>query len=317
MIIYGAGMAGLLAGHMLRRYEPVICEAQPELPHNHSAVLRFRSLAVSEATHIPFREVIVHKAVMWEAELCNHATLAMQNMYSNKVVGIIRNRSIINTESAVRYIAPPDFIAQLAKGLDIHYATPLLASDIKYNEEPAISTIPMKLMMRMVGVEHDKRMFRHSPIWTLNAELAGDINVYQTIYYPENDYQWYRASITGNWLTVEFIDQPEENLANQYIEFILSHFGLARMLLKGPAKWKRQEYGKLIPIADHLRHHFIDSLTEQFNIYSLGRFGTWRQILLDDIVNDVRVIDQLITIQSRYMRSLARLQREQETEDNE
>jgi hypothetical protein len=35
-------------------------------------------------------------------------------------------------------------------------------------------------------------------------------------------------------------------------------------------------------------------LTEEHNIYSLGRFATWRQLLLDDLVKDIGVIEKLI-----------------------
>jgi hypothetical protein len=42
--------------------------------------------------------------------------------------------------------------------------------------------------------------------------------------------------------------------------------------------------------------------TEKFNIYSLGRFATWKPgLLLDDIVGDVNVIRRLIeTPTNRY-----------------
>jgi hypothetical protein len=50
MKIIGAGMAGLIAGHMLRRHSPEIHEAASSLPNNHSALLRFRSDAVAKAT---------------------------------------------------------------------------------------------------------------------------------------------------------------------------------------------------------------------------------------------------------------------------
>ena len=57
MIIYGAGMGGLLTANMLRRYNPTIKEAQPSLPNNHDALLRFRSDKVAIATGIPFKKV--------------------------------------------------------------------------------------------------------------------------------------------------------------------------------------------------------------------------------------------------------------------
>lgn len=60
-------MAGLLAAHMLRRYSPTVVERQSRLPNNHTALLRFRSPAVSDATSIPFSRVLVRKGI-WDGE---------------------------------------------------------------------------------------------------------------------------------------------------------------------------------------------------------------------------------------------------------
>jgi hypothetical protein len=67
---------------------------------------------------------------------------------------------------------------------------------------------------------------------------------------------------------------------------------------------KEQQYGKLLPIDNNLRKQFILYLTDQYRIYSLGRFATWRQILLDDIVSDLNVLEQLITERDEYQRRL-------------
>lgn len=158
---------------------------------------------------------------------------------------------------------------------------------------------------------HSKEFFRHSPIWTLTLELAADIDVYQTIYYPEAEHPFYRATVTGNRLTVEFIEQPIENMALQYAHMVMEHFGIYNgRLVESDSMWSKQVYGKLIPMEDNLRQQFITYMTDKFNIYSLGRFGTWRQILLDDVVNDVRVIDKLIGLRSRYAHALARVNKE-------
>ena len=55
-----------------------------------------------------------------------------------------------------------------------------------------------------------------------------------------------------------------------------------------------------MPIDDKTRKDFIYTLTEKYNIYSVGRFATWRQLLLDDVVNDISVIERLITSNSNY-----------------
>lgn len=52
-------------------------------------------------------------------------------------------------------------------------------------------------------------------------------------------------------------------------------------------------YAKALPIDDDVRREFISWATDNFNVFSLGRFATWRPaLLLDDLVNDIRLIDR-------------------------
>jgi hypothetical protein len=58
---------------------------------------------------------------------------------------------------------------------------------------------------------------------------------------------------------------------------------------------KQQTYAKALPIDEAERRRFIMWASEEKGVYSLGRFATWRpNLLLDDVVNDVRVIQRLI-----------------------
>jgi hypothetical protein len=114
----------------------------------------------------------------------------------------------------------------------------------------------------------------------------------------------YRASITGNQLIVEFApDTPPDLLL--WMPRVAEDFGITL-----PKHWalnaksRRQEYGKLLPVHRRVRHEFIMAMTDQYNIYSVGRFATWRQLLLDDVVHDIRVVQQLINNRSDYMRHL-------------
>ena len=54
-------------------------------------------------------------------------------------------------------------------------------------------------------------------------------------------------------------------------------------------------------------------MTNKYKIYSVGRFATWRQLLLDDLINDLKMIDSFITSDSNY----SRLIHSQKGENNE
>lgn len=302
MIIYGAGMAGLLAASMLRRHRPLVYEAKASLPDNHKALLRFRSDAVSKATGIPFRKVRVQKAVWRDGELRDFCTIADNNAYSRKVTGRATNRSVLNLESSDRWIAPEDFIEQLAKTADIRYSSPL-SSDVfsrPEENEPVISTIPLPVMAAQCGYNLPEDCTGSSPVWVVTCKLD-DVDLYQTVYFPRDGAQ-YRASITGGTLIIELMTDPGSHVYDT-VDNVLAVFGLNGVSYSGLVVTK-QERGKVFSNDPDACRRCVLFLTDVYRIYSLGRFATWRQLLMDDVVQDVAVIDRLITQRDGYARAL-------------
>jgi hypothetical protein len=305
--IIGAGMAGLLAGNMLRRHQITILEKKQFLPENHTAVLRFRSTAVSDATGIPFDKVKVDKA-FWDGErICSSVSLAQANLYSYRVTnGHIHSRSIKNLESEIRYIAPNDFVAQMAKNLQIKFGE---SCDRPRQDHPVISTMPMPVMMNMIGWE-EMPDFAFEPIWTVRCKvIKPHCHVYQTIYSVCDD-SWYRATLQKDLLILEFTADPSHlglgNVCQEALEIIIGH-GIngnhVHIETENPTI-NHQPFGKIASIDEGLRRRFILHLTDKWNIYSLGRFATWRSLLLDNLVDDIKHIEKMITNGCNYERRL-------------
>ncbi len=64
---------------------------------------------------------------------------------------------------------------------------------------------------------------------------------------------------------------------------------------------KQQKFSKIIPVNEEARKRFMHWATVKHNIYSLGRFATWRpNLLLDDLVNDVRLIEKWTNQGNKY-----------------
>lgn len=306
MIIYGAGLAGLVAANILRRHSPIIREAQPSLPNNHEALLRFRTDAVSRATGIPFREVEVIKSIRYKGRTLARPDIQTNNLYSFKVTGEYHPRSIGNLQDSTRYIAPPDFIRQLAKGVQIEYNSPLTPEDIHERPDtaPVISSIPMPLLMNLAKWS-DVPVFKFRTIWSVWFEINNPAtDLYQTIYYPDPDLPYYRVSITGNKVIIEFSINPDVKGLDIYVEQILRDFGIAHRPAPTSIQVKEQKYGKLLPIDDAIRRRFILAMTDEYRIYSIGRFATWRQILMDDVVKDAQILDRWINDRDAYQRRL-------------
>jgi hypothetical protein len=318
--IYGAGMAGLLTAAMLRRLRPSVHEAQAELPDNHGALLRFRTDAVQRETGQPFRKVRVLKSVKSGGRLRTAATIRDANQYAYKVTGEIQPRSVLDLTPCDRYIAPADFISTMARDAILKMNAPLDLDTLKLNKAGGyvtISTIPMPVLMQMVGWPGAK--FRWRPIWSIIVHVQRPlVDVYQTIYYPEPDAPYYRASMTGDKLIIEYLVDPgarpivnqstrtEHNAITRHVDSVLEDFGIPTDATYTVSPPKRQEYGKLVPLDKQERQTFVLAMTDEYNCYSVGRFATWRQILLDDVVQDVRRVETWITQRTDYERRLDR-----------
>ena len=303
MIIYGAGLAGLLAANVLRQHNPEVREAQSCLPNNHSALLRFRSDKVGAACAIQFKKVRVNKAIRYGNDIIMTPNLFMSNMYSQKVTGAVIDRSINNLDPVDRHIAPPDLISKMSEGCRINYnekMTKQIISKIQKGR-PIISTIPMPVLMKMVGWKEIPE-FPKQKIWTYKATIDDPhCDVYQTIYYPSELLPYYRVSIIGNVVISEAIRKTDYNAGSHIHQVLYDDFGIQANRL-GDIKESEQEYGKIMPIDEHLRKRFIFEMTTKHNIYSVGRFATWRQLLLDDVVEDIQHIEQFIKSNSDYSR---------------
>lgn len=305
MIIIGAGMAGLITANVFRKQEPIVVERAKELPNNHSALLRFKTDTISKATGIPFRKVYVRKAIIHSDNYLDKPNPYVCNMYSQKVAGKVLDRSIWDLSPGERYIAPPDFIHQLSVGLNIKYSEELNHEVWTDETTIKISTIPMPSLMEIVNW-HVIQEFKFKHIVNLSARIDDpDCDIYQTLYFTDLDNPCYRASIIGNYLVAEFIAEPEDLTQIELAHKVLDYFGISNAGLSDILV-RKQAYGKIVPIDDDARKNFIYSQTRDHSIYSIGRYATWRQLVLDDLVRDARIISGMIAGES-YRQHLSSL----------
>ena len=294
MIVVGAGMAGLLAAGMLRNECTQVVEASEGLPNNHSAVLRFRSSVVGDALNIPFKAVDAVKAVHnWSNPIAD----AMA--YSVKTNGTATLRSVISADGAVsrRYIAPPDMIQRMADRVGESKFSFGTQADFETNRLPTISTVPMPTLMDALGWPGERPEFRFREGANVVATLEG-VDAYCSLYVPDPQFPAARISITGNQLIAECYEKAayaglmgeERDLARSCC--LLMGIEPSRL---GEAELKKQKYAKILPVDEDIRREFIMWASRERGVYSLGRFATWRPgLLLDDVVNDVRVIQRLV-----------------------
>lgn len=293
--IIGAGMSGLLAASHFQEakiYEKKnITELVP-----HKALLRFRSDKIGLYLGIPFKEVKVNKTIWSEGKFVK-PNPKVCNLYAQKVSGMICDRSIWNTDPCKRFIAPENFHEILLKRYSERISWKSSTSVIANKDEKVISTIPMYDSINKCGIEYDKSKYkfdRQSIVVT--RYTIPNCNVYQTIYFPDLSTNIYRASISGDMLIVESINRAYETLSVK--ENVFNLFGL-KTQLGVPLNINfidetTQNNGKIGDMDDHERKLLIYRLSRDYGIYSLGRFAIWKNILLDDVWQDIQVIKQLM-----------------------
>lgn len=296
--IVGAGMAGLLAANMLRHRDPIVHEVQPSLPNNHSAVLRFRTSAVGDILNIPFKKVqMIKDHVPWRNVVAD--ALA----YSFKNNGKYRSdRSITAGQTtADRWIAPPDLIQRMAERLDIEYGKSFDFQISSYGAHiPIISTLPMPILAEALHYEWKTTdvLFNSVPGLNIKATIA-DCDAYISLLVPDPEIPFSRISITGNEMIVETTnygqDLPDIEIVHRAATLIGLDYSYSDI------RSYPQKYAKITPIDDDIRKEFMHWATVHHNIYSLGRFATWRpKLLLDDLIQDIRKIDKWLGSSSKY-----------------
>lgn len=301
-MIFGAGMAGLLAGCALRG--GTIYETQNEIPNNHHSLLRFRSSVVGDYLGIPFREVKVMKISMpWRNPVADALS------YSEKANGVYGFRSSISADGSIsrRFIAPEDFIQRMAETFSGHMKLGCSPNSLKKqamaNREaprssvPIISTIPMPNLMDVLGYEGPKE-FKWRKAWVIEVNLHIESTACATIYYPDQDTIVTRATLTETKLQIELCRPPQFEFS--IVKNVIEDFGI-RPDVAYSYEVKEQAYGKIEAIDDRDRRKFIMWATDNFNIYSLGRFATWKPgLLLDDVLGDLFKVREMIRIGDNY-----------------
>lgn len=305
MHIIGAGMAGCIAA--ILNPTATVIEGSPTRPYNHKAVLRFKSRKISDLVGVEFDSIKVHKSIFYKGQHYSECNPMFANMYSRKVVDRLSDRSIWKLDEVERFIAPDDFHTRLLERLENE-------GRVKYGEKInhisntaiktlgnifprtgcVISTAPIKFMPSITGINLKEKVdFCFKEILTIHGKVFNS-NVHQTIYYPEFEFPVYRATLTGEKLIVEFKQGDWSKNKKVFLGIVLESFGLYPNQVEFEEFFNIQRFGKIYPISDQVRKKIIFDLTDKLEIYSLGRFAIWKNILLDDVLDDLFKIQKLI-----------------------
>lgn len=290
MLVIGAGLSGAIAGALDR--QAIVWEAAAAPPvANHRAVLRFRSPKIGEALNIPFRPVRVTKAVEGEDGcLTTIVTPRLANLYARKVTGRITERSIGDLSPVERWVAPFDFHQQLLALVDdrVLYNQQFESQHALSRALPIVSTIPLTRLCPILGIKPPP--LRFAPISVTRYDVR-DCDAFQTVYHPAEDTLLYRSTLTGSLLIAEAMGPSSDD----DVERMARCFGLDPNSIT-QRDTGSQTFGKITPLDAPARKSLLHRITVDFGIYSLGRFATWRNVLLDDVYEDFFKIRQMMAL---------------------
>lgn len=300
MKIFGAGLAGLIAGCVFQKAKIYEMNKVPFV--SHQALLRFRTSKVSDITGVKFKKVRVLKSI-WSRGKEVSPSPRLVALYSMKVTGKFENRSIMNIDASDRYIAPSNFHEILIDEMKdrLHDGYKVTEKDYLENT-PIISTLPLTFNSKMLGYEF-KTERNMSCIYVTKFEVF-DCDMYCTVYYPDEDTTIYRASLTGNQLIIE---SKEPLIVNSELDIVYDSLGIRNTRKDYVLCNHKQPMGKLTKINDGERRVQIYKMSHDHDCFSLGRFALHKNVLLDDVAKDIFVIKEMMNDDSYGISTMGRV----------
>lgn len=298
MIIIGAGLAGAMARSYFSSYSPEIYESRGESGSLHKAILRFKDSTVGFLLGVPLEKISVSKSIYYKGQFVN-ANPMILNLYSLKISHGIYERSVISESRVTRYIANSDF-----KIFGVHYGKNLemlkknkcfFSDGSEVDFDICLSTVPLPVMAKAVDIDVGDLSMDSYDIFVARYPVFTRCNVYQTIYFPDPVLGVYRATLEPDVLIIESIN----GCFGDDLKMVFEAFGFSRFNFGSP-EISVQKMGKIVEVDNAVRKDVILRLTEEFGVYSFGRYATWRNITSDDLLNDLKIIDRLLKMDKRY-----------------
>jgi hypothetical protein len=310
MVIIGGGLAGAMAFNYFRRFNPELYEAKKE-PEKHRAILRIKDSQVGVILGCPMKEIEAERTAYYGGKLNSKANITASNQYSIKVSDSIKKRSISNLGKVKRFIMDGKinlkgsvFGAKLYRmtevGKMLYFSGNSSKQNCFVNYDICINTIPLPSLLQIGGINLSEKFdlqntFKSQQIFVLSYGISIDVDVCQTIYFPEPEYNIYRASIENKRLIIESVDL-EPNIDEIMLVEKLFGLNLFNVTIFKDGCLSILPFGKIINMDNDIRRLIILKLTERYNIYSLGRYATWKSIRLDDLVSDLKRIENMIAV---------------------
>lgn len=173
----------------------------------------------------------------------------------------------------------------------------------KFQYDRLISTLPFPKLLDLCGVDYNKSYYSWNQVLVFNIgfDSKGPIKNYHWIYFPEGKYVFYRVGFYDNILSqdktsvyVEIgFDGHEVVNPNMYFGRVLKDMKDAGLITE---EQTAVDYETIImnPAYVHITKESIKDVEEkkellaQYDIYSIGRYGSWTYCSIEDNIKEAR-----------------------------
>ena len=305
--IIGAGISGLIAegafskipGSTITIFDP---KHDSDPLSEHKAVMRLRDTRIIDYVYCKIDKVKVYKAVYHSGKLYDKPNLLLNNMYSLKVYDSLSERSLSTLGVVDRYTISD--ITRQGMGIrNVSVVHDIYDKQIHFDKagsqqyDICISTIPMFSILNLVGKSSDDYgvKFSWTPIYVTKINLSIKSDVHQTVYFTDQSEEVpYRITVEGSKIIAEATSKLDHD---SVYDCLRSAFGIGYFEAdEDTVTTSTQNMGKLEPIPDDIRRKIMMDLTDEFSVYSFGRFATWRPLRIDQTLDDIEKIKMLVRI---------------------
>lgn len=178
-----------------------------------------------------------------------------------------------------------------------------------FSYDRLISTLPFPCLLDLCGIEYDKSIYSWNQVLVFNIgfDSKGPVDEFHWIYFPEGKYVFYRVGFYDNILSqdrtsvyVEIGFKGDEEInPNMYFGRVLKDMMTAGLIREDQTV---VDYESIImnPAYVHITEASIKDVQEkkaklaQYDVYSIGRYGSWTYCSIEDNIKEARQLSSII-----------------------
>ncbi len=187
--------------------------------------------------------------------------------------------------------------------IDLDHKKVITNDGKEYEYDRLVSTMPFPKLLELCGTDYDKNFYSWNQVLVFNIgfDSKGPVDKYHWVYFPENDYIFYRVGFYDNiigqdrtsvYVEIGFDGHAEVN-PNMYIGRVLRDMKEAGLIREDQTV---VDYESIImnPAYVHITNNSVKDVKEKkellakHGVYSIGRYGSWTYCSIEDNIKEAK-----------------------------